>query len=148
MYPGANTVQIKDHDALDKNFKECMNLLHINKYLCQPKVDYINERRRTFLFLVRDILVLERLKEKKKSWREVGLFLLSLHSWILVIPDIDVTPAFDWNYLFFYRVKTNVMDTLTLSSETDSRDSGIGARQFVDVCNQSAIVVLGRACHS
>ena len=129
-------MQIKDHDALDKNFKECMNLLHINKYLCQPKVDYVNERRRTFLFLGRDILVLERLKEKKKSWREVGLFLLSLHSWILVIPDVDVTPAFDWNYLFFYRAcyALNGLPQRSLSTAKPIRETRELARDSSSTC--------------
>lgn len=45
MYPGLEKVEIKDHEELDSNFNECMNLLHINKYVCQPKMDYANERR-------------------------------------------------------------------------------------------------------
>lgn len=45
MYPCFQTVEIEDHEELDKNFNDCMNLLHINKYVCQPMLDYANERR-------------------------------------------------------------------------------------------------------
>lgn len=45
MYPCFQTVEIEDHEELDKNFNDCMNLLHINKYVCQPTLDYANERR-------------------------------------------------------------------------------------------------------
>ena len=80
------------------------------------------------------------MKGKKKGWREVGKDLAVRLWWILVIPDADVTPGFYWNYLFFYRLKTNVFDSLAIGANSDGSDNSVGARQLVEVCNQSANV--------
>ena len=59
-----------------------------------------------------------------------------------------MTPGFHWNYLFYYRVKTNVLDSLAIGADGDGGDGGIGARQLVDVCNQTANVGLETVVHA